>query len=56
MIAYDKASRTQEGFDAFAEEYLTLSHEEYLARIGEEYLASLRVHPGCGYVPGLRRK
>lgn len=56
MIAYDKASRTQEGFDAFAEEYLTLSHEEYLARIGEEHLASLRVHPGCGYVPGLRRK
>lgn len=56
MIAYDKASRTQESFDAFAEEYLLIPHEEYLLKIGREHLRSLAVDKEAGYAKGLKRK
>lgn len=52
---YDKASRTQEGFDAFTAEYICKDHEAYLAKLGEERLQALRVDPVCGYARNLRR-
>lgn len=55
---YDQASRSQRGFDDFIETYVTAcpTHETYLDRIGASTLAGLRVRPGTGYVPGLKRK
>jgi glutaconate CoA-transferase subunit A len=55
---YDRASRSQRDFDAFIETYVTAcpAHETYLDRIGASALAGLRVRPGTGYVPGLKRK
>ncbi len=57
-IAYDKASRTQEDFDRYLEEYVfgCPTHADYLDKIGASRLAALRVRPGHGYVPDLKRK
>lgn len=57
-LTYDKVSRTQEDFDAFIREYVTdcPDHSAYLDKIGAEHLLSLRVKPGFGYVPGLKRR
>ena len=57
-LAYDKVSRTQEDFDAFLREYVENcpDHSTYLEKIGVEHLLSLRVKPGFGYVPGLKRR
>ena len=56
-LAYDKASRTQEAFDAFLQEYVMDcgSHGAYLDKLGASRLLALRVQPGLGYVPGLKR-
>lgn len=56
MIAYDKASRTQEAFDAWLAESLCQDHAAYLKQIGEERLSGLKIDPAAGYVPGLKRK
>ena len=55
---YDNASRSQKGFDAFLEEYVTScpTHEAYMDHLGASRLALLHAQPGCGYVPGLKRK
>ena len=57
-LMYDKASRTQETFDAFLKEYIDdcPTHEEYLDKIGSARLLSLEVQPGLGFVPGLKRR
>lgn len=55
---YDKASRTQEDFDRFICEYVEKcpSHAAYLDKLGASRLLGLRVQPGVGYVPGLKRR
>lgn len=57
-LAYDKASRTQEAFDAFLQEYVIncADHSAYLDKLGASRLLALRVRPGFGYVPGLKRR
>lgn len=57
-IAYDRASRTQEDFDTFLQEYVfdCQDHDSYLDKIGASRLLSLRVRPGLGYVPNLKRR
>lgn len=57
-LEYDKASRTQEGFDAFIQEYITdcPGHSDYLDRLGASRLLGLQIQPGVGYVPGLKRR
>jgi len=57
-LAYDKASHTQEGFDAFLKEYVLdcQDRDAYLDHIGASHLLGLRVTPGIGYVPGLKRR
>lgn len=56
LIEYDKASRTQEAFDAYLERYLCPTHQAYLELIGQDRLSGLKVDPEQGYVPGLKRK
>lgn len=58
FIEYDKASRTDEGFEAFLKKYVLdcPSHEAYLDVIGASRLENLNVVPGVGYRPGLKRK
>ncbi|CAK7011763.1 MAG: Glutaconate CoA-transferase subunit A [Desulfovibrio sp.] len=55
---YDAASRSQEAFDAFIETYVAslADHEAYVNHIGAARLSALRVQPGVGYVPNLKRK
>lgn len=55
---YDEASRTQDGFDAFARKYVyaLANHTEYLNTIGTGQLLRLHVQKGRGYVHGLKRK
>jgi glutaconate CoA-transferase subunit A len=57
-MEYDKASQTQEGFDAFVKDYIEdcPEHNAYVNKLGAGRLFNLRVKPGMGYVPGLRRK
>lgn len=57
-IAYDKASHTQEMFDAFMKEYVLdyPDHSAYLDHLGASRLLGLGVTPGVGYVPGLKRR
>lgn len=52
---YDKASRTQEAFNAYVSEYVLLDQAAYLKKIGAERLQSLQVDPAYGYARGLRR-
>ena len=56
FLEYDRASRTQEAFDAYVDTYVLPTHQDYLDLLGAERLAVLRVDPACGYVRGLRRK
>ena len=58
LIAYDKASRTQEAFERYVQDYVYAfpDHQAYLNAIGTEQLASLRVDTEMGYVKGLKRK
>lgn len=55
---YDHASKSQNAFDVFMEKYVTScpTHDAYIDYIGASRLAALRVQPGTGYVPGLKRK
>lgn len=55
---YDHASRSEEGFAAFAEKYVFAhsDHDSYLDALGASRLARLRASPGYNYVPGLKRK
>ncbi len=55
---YDQASRSDEGFAAFAQKYVFAhpDHDSYMDALGASRLAKLRVEPGFGYVPGLKRK
>ncbi|MDR2131801.1 MAG: glutaconate CoA-transferase [Clostridiales Family XIII bacterium] len=57
-IQYEKASRTQEGFDVFLKEnvYDCPTHDDYLNKWGAAELLKLRAAKGYGYVPGLKRK
>ena len=57
-LAYDKASRTQADFDSFIQTYIRdcRDHGGYLDRLGASRLLALRVVPGTGYVPGLKRR
>lgn len=57
-MEYDTASRSRETFDAFIDTHITScpTHEAYLDHIGASRLTALRVQPGPGYVPGLKRK
>ncbi len=55
---YDVASKTQQSFDSFIEEYVFScpEHMQYLDKLGMKRLLALKVHKGYGYVPGLHRK
>ena len=57
-LMYDRVSRTQEAFNGFLAEYVDgcSSHEEYLDKIGAAHLQGLKIRPGYGYVPGLKRR
>lgn len=57
-LDYDKASRTQEDFDRFMKAMVgdCADHDAYLDKIGAARLSKLRVQPGYGYVPGLKRR
>ena len=57
-LMYDRVSRTQEEFDKFIEEYVNdcPTHMEYLNKIGAARLQELKIKPGYGYVPGLKRR
>ncbi|WP_426349061.1 glutaconate CoA-transferase subunit A [Alloiococcus sp. CFN-8] len=48
---YDKASKTQEDFEAFLKEWVydTGSHENYLNKLGATRLIKLKTVPGYGY-------
>lgn len=56
--AYDKASKDDESFKQFLDEWVfsLKDHNEFLDKNGGAKLASLRVHPGYGYVPNLKRR
>lgn len=58
FIDYDNASRTQEAFDRFIAEYVDAcpTHADYLNKLGAARLLKLRIQPGYGYTPGLKRK
>lgn len=51
LKVYDGASKTQEDFNAFVQEwvYETGSHEAYLNKLGAMRLTNLRIVPGLGY-------
>ena len=57
FIEYEKISRTQEDFDKFIEEnvYDCPTQAEYLDKWGASELLKLRIKPGYGYIPGLKR-
>ncbi|QAT51179.1 CoA transferase subunit A [Caproiciproducens sp. NJN-50] len=57
-LDYDRASRSQEDFDSFIREYVEdcPAHQDYLDKLGAGRLINLRVKPGLGYVPGLKRR
>jgi glutaconate CoA-transferase subunit A len=58
FFAYDKASRSQESFDAYIQERVLADadHGAYVGRQDAAHLDSLRIGPGLGYVKGLKRR
>jgi len=57
FIQYDQASRTSDGFQRFLEPLVACyDHDAYLDLWGASHLESLKIKPGYGYRPGLRRK
>ena len=56
--AYDKASRTQDAFDAYLHEYVEgcPEHTQYLEKIGVEHLLTLEIDKEYGYTRGLKRR
>lgn len=57
FIAYDKASKTDEDFKAFVDEwvYSVSTHEEYLDKLGASRLIKLNNTPGLGYSENLNK-
>lgn len=55
---YDQVSGDDELFRQYLDEWVygLQDHAEYLDKIGAARLTSLRVRPGYGYVPGLKRR
>lgn len=51
FMAYDEAGKTDEGFQAFLQEWVygTKNHDEYLDKLGASRLEKLRVVPGVGF-------
>ena len=51
FIAYDKASKTDEDFKAFLDEWVygVKTHEEYLEKLGVNRLLKYTNVPGFGY-------
>ena len=56
LLKYDKASRTQEEFEAYMSASVFPSHQMYLDSIGPKRLRALQVDQEFGYVRGLQRK
>lgn len=56
MLEYDKASRTDEGFDDFLKKYAYVSHQEYLEKIGVGQLEKIRIDKNLGYAQNLKRR
>lgn len=58
MRMYDEVSKDEEKFQAFLDEYVygCPTHMDYLDKLGASRLLGLKVKPGWGYVPGLKRK
>ena len=57
FIAYDKASKTDEDFKAFVDEWVygVKTHEEYLDKLGASRLINLINTPGLGYSENLNK-
>lgn len=55
---YDKASGDDELFKQFLDEWVygVKDQNEYIDKLGAARLTNLRVKPGYGYVPGLKRR
>ncbi|NPV91812.1 MAG: CoA transferase subunit A [Firmicutes bacterium] len=55
---YDKASGDDELFKQFLDEWVygLQDQNEYMDKLGAARLTNLRVRPGYGYVPGLKRR
>jgi glutaconate CoA-transferase subunit A len=55
---YDKVSGDDELFKQFLSEWVfgIENHNDYLNKLGASHLIGLKVNPGYGYVPGLKRK
>ena len=55
---YDKVSGDDKLFQEYLDEWVfgIKDHCEYLSKVGTSRLMSLRVQPGYGYVPGLKRR
>ncbi len=54
---YDKASRDDQSFKAFLDEWVygVKDHNEYINKVGVSTLTGLHVTPGFGFKPGLKR-
>ncbi|MDR3073546.1 MAG: glutaconate CoA-transferase [Deltaproteobacteria bacterium] len=57
-VEYDVASRSREAFNAYIEKWVDgcPTNEAYIDKLGASRLAALRVRPGIGYAPGLKRE
>lgn len=58
MRMYDKVSADDALFEEYVNEYIrgTEDHMGYLNKLGASKLMELRIKPGYGYVPGLKRR
>ena len=56
MMEYDKASRTDEGFDEFLKKYAYVSHQGYLEKIGAGQLEKIKIDKNLGYAQNLKRR
>jgi glutaconate CoA-transferase subunit A len=58
FVMYDNASRTDEAFKEYLDEWVygTEDNDAYINKLGAARLTTLRVRPGYGYVPGLKRR
>ncbi len=56
--AYDKASKTDEDFKNFVDEwaYNLKDHDEYLNKLGAAHLSKIKVVPGLGYVVDMTKE
>jgi glutaconate CoA-transferase subunit A len=58
FVMYDNASRTDEAFKEYLEEWVygVEDNDAYINKLGAARLSNLHVKPGLGYVPGLKRR